>query len=273
MRVEETAQPTPSPSQKIAQEVRKLAPAATETYVAYGVCETLVRECARVADYKIPQRGQKDAAGQKDAEGQPAKVPTTKDGEEIGVGTGWWYDQLGLTPTFNTWAQITLLHMYLLTTRIRCFPAATAPAWHQHLIDHFSYLAEERMIDLHNIQMRASRNRYLKDLFVQWRGLMAAYDEGIVRGDAVLATAVWRNICKADEEVDLRRLVEVVSYMRSVLFQLDGMEEAAITTGDVIFGDPGSEAEVVRVRSRLMDLPFDGGLGKGEQNKAHGAVK
>lgn len=52
----------------------------TETYVAYGVCETLVKECARQAAYKIPQAQQKNT-----------DIPKTKDGEDLGVGDGWWY--------------------------------------------------------------------------------------------------------------------------------------------------------------------------------------
>ena len=114
------------------------------------------------------------------------------------------------------------------------------------------------MVILHNIQARTIRNRYLKDLFIQWRGLQAAYDEGLVSGDSVLAAAVWRNICMADEEVDLRKLGMVVAYIRSVVHALDGMKDEAITKGDVIFGDPGSEAAVVKVRSKMMDIKLDG---------------
>lgn len=113
------------------------------------------------------------------------------------------------------------------------------------------------MVTLHNLQTRMVRNKYLKDLFIQWRGLQAAYDEGLVSGDSVLAAAVWRNICKADEEVDLRKLGMVVAYIRSVVNALDGMKDKIITTGDVIFGDPESEAAVVKVRSKMMDLKVD----------------
>ncbi|MCJ1395935.1 hypothetical protein MMC18_008821 [Xylographa bjoerkii] len=235
----------PSPTRKLAQEFRKRAPETTETYVAYGVSQALVKECAKQADYSIPQAKEKGA-----------EIPKTKDGEDLGVGTGWWYEEMGLTPTFNTWAQITFLHMYLLTVRIRCFPAAHAPTWNQHIINHFSYLAEERMVTVHNIQARMVRNKYLKDLFVQWRGLTAGYDEGLVKGDAVLAAAVWRNVCKADEDVDLRKLGMAVAYMRSVLSALDTMEDSAVATGDVLFGSPGSEAALVKQRSKMMDLDF-----------------
>ena len=254
-----------SPTQKLAREVRERAPGITETYVAYGVTEKLVKECARHGEYTIPQANEKGV-----------EIPKTKDGEDLGVGKGWWYEgmldsvsesihsfcslsiaknpvcsiEAGLTPTYNNWAQITFLHMYLLTVRMRCFPPDQAPAWNQHMIDHFSYLAEDRMVVTHNIAARMIRNRYLKDLFVQWRGLTAAYDEGLVRGDAVLATAVWRNVFKANADIDLRRLGQVVSYMRNVLNKLEAMEDEGLTSGDVVFGDPGSEAALVKIRSK-----------------------
>lgn len=79
-----TPEPSPgssfSPAQSIARELRKRAGVTTETYVAYGVCETLVKECARQAAYKIPQAQQKNT-----------DIPKTKDGEDLGVGDGSWY--------------------------------------------------------------------------------------------------------------------------------------------------------------------------------------
>ena len=69
-----------SPTRAIAKELRKRASSVTETYVAYGVCEKLVKECARQANYTIPQAHEKNV-----------DIPKTKDGEDLGVGTGWWY--------------------------------------------------------------------------------------------------------------------------------------------------------------------------------------
>ena len=72
---------SPSAVDKLAAEVRKHASATTETYIAYGVCETLANECARQADYTMPQ-----------ALEEGASIPRTKNGEHIGVGKGWWYE-------------------------------------------------------------------------------------------------------------------------------------------------------------------------------------
>ena len=70
-----------APGHSIAKELRKRASSVTETYVAYGVCEILVKECARQAEYTIPQAHTKNA-----------EIPKTKDGEDLGIGTGWWFE-------------------------------------------------------------------------------------------------------------------------------------------------------------------------------------
>ena len=72
-----------SPVRSIAQELRKRASVTTETYIAYGACENLVKECARQAAYKIPQ-----------AQDKNVDIPKTKDGEDLGVGDGWWYERV-----------------------------------------------------------------------------------------------------------------------------------------------------------------------------------
>lgn len=76
----------PSPSiqdttRSIAQGLRDRMPGMTETYVAFGGCERLLKECARQADYSRPKALEKDA-----------RIPEAKDGLELGVGKGWWYE-------------------------------------------------------------------------------------------------------------------------------------------------------------------------------------
>ena len=57
----------------------------TETYTAYGATEALYKECSIQADYTIPQQADNDA-----------EVPKTEDGEDLGVGGGWWHN--GMVP-------------------------------------------------------------------------------------------------------------------------------------------------------------------------------
>ncbi|EPS29093.1 hypothetical protein PDE_04042 [Penicillium oxalicum 114-2] len=211
---------------------------SAETYVAYGMTQKLFQACSSQADYQVPQATQKDVP-----------VPTTESGEHLGVSDSWWYKELGLIPTFSTWSQITFLHMYLLTVRLRALPNRDSfQTYSRHLIDHFSHNAEHRMDDLHDIGSRSIRNKYLKDLFVQWRGIIAAYDEGLVKGDAVLGAAVWRNLWKAEavgpdgKELDWSKIAWVVAYMRRVTAQLGRMEEADIVME--LSGAMGTESKI-----------------------------
>jgi cytochrome b pre-mRNA-processing protein 3 len=121
-----------------------------------------------------------------------------------------------------------MLHLYLLLVRIRCLDKADFKLWEGQLTDHFFHDAEERMDLQHSISSRALRQRYLKELFLQWRGAILAYDEGLIKGDAVLASAVWRNLFKGKEDVDARQLAAVVGWMRMVLKSLDGMLDPAL---------------------------------------------
>ncbi|KAF4617030.1 hypothetical protein G7Y89_g15119 [Cudoniella acicularis] len=237
-------------TQEAAARPRKLR-GITETYTAYGVTEVLYKECARQADYTIPQATDNDA-----------ELPKTEDGEDLGVGEGWWHTELGLKPTFSTWSQVTMLHMYLLSARFRCFPKEVERTWQQHLTDHFFYDAENKMAVNHGMHARGTRNKYLKDMFIQWRGLLAAYDEGLARNDAVLAGAVWRNVFKGNEEVDIKKLAQIVSYMRRTLAGMDSVDDQKFMTGQMIFGGPKDEAPLVALKSKMMDLPFDKAPGK-----------
>lgn len=225
-----------------------------ETYVSYGMTQKLFEVCSAQADYKIPQASQKGA-----------ETPKTASGEDLGVGEGWWYENFDLLPTFSTWSQVTFLHMYLLTVRLRALPSREGVLTHsRHLIDHFSHNAEHRMVVLHKLSSRSIRNKYLKDLFLQWRGILAAYDEGLVKGDAFLGAAVWRNLWKASpigpdgkEELDWTQVAYVVAYMRRVLSELSRVEATGLISvleGDENNGPPSifrySEADKRLVEGR-----------------------
>lgn len=149
--------------------------------------------------------------------------------------------------------------MYLLSVRFRNLSAQDSQPWQQHLLDHFFYDAENKMVVNHNMHARGTRNKYLKDMFIQWRGLLAAYDEGLVKGDAVLAAAIWRNVFKADEEIDVKNLAAIVSYMRRILRALDALDDSTVTGGRFVFSDPRDELDLVMKKSRVMDLPFQDG--------------
>ncbi|KAF2653216.1 ubiquinol cytochrome-c reductase assembly protein Cbp3 [Lophiostoma macrostomum CBS 122681] len=219
----------------LAQAVRKRAPVLTETYVAYGATEALFKECAKPGAYEVPQALEKDA-----------EIPTDETGAHLGVGKGWWYETLGVAPTFMNWAQITFIHMYMLQVRIRMFPEEHADLWIQHLTNHAFYGAEDRLVIWHKLNSNSVRQKYLKDIFAQWRAVLLSYDEGVYKGDAMLAAAVWRNLLGGKEDVDFQKLAQVVSYMRKEIRALDKASDDDIAAGTWTFSsDPGAESAVV----------------------------
>ncbi|KAK3701416.1 Serine carboxypeptidase 3 [Vermiconidia calcicola] len=223
----------------------------TEPYVAYGSTEDLFRICSQQCSYTIPNA----------LKTPPEPAPKNAALEDVGEGEGWWYAPksqggLALDVTFNTWAQVMFLHMYMLTVRLRMFPAKHARVWHQQLLDHFFYAAEDRMATWHGMAARGVRNRYLKDLLLQYRGVLFSYDEGLIKGDAVLAAAVWRNVFKADEGADLGDVGLVVAYLRRELQSLGKLEDAKIADAKVQFGDPGTLKKLVETKSPWLGRKF-----------------
>lgn len=127
-----------------------------------------------------------------------------------------------LAPSFSSWSHVTMLHMYLIVARIRCLDRDAARSTQAQFVDNFFFDCERVMHVNHGMTSSALRQRYLKDIFMQWRGLIAAYDEGIAKADdRVLAAAVWRNLFKAREDVDFRHLAAVVAWMRATLRDLE----------------------------------------------------
>jgi len=112
------------------------------------------------------------------------------------------------------------------------------------------------MDTLHRITQGTIRTRYLKDLFEQWRGVIAAYDEGLVKGDAILSAAVWRNVFKGEEGVNPVGLAQVVGFLRREVARVGRMGEEEIAMGRVGFGDPGEEKSTVLMECRLMKEPL-----------------
>lgn len=109
----------------------------------------------------------------------------------------------------------------------------------------------------HGMEVRSTRNKYLKDLWQQWRGILLSYDEGVIKGDAVLAAAVWRNVFKADVEVDIGDLALVTAYVRREMIMLDGLSDQQIGGGEVEFGDPAQLRRLVEKDSTWMGREFE----------------
>ncbi|KIW20927.1 hypothetical protein PV08_01506 [Exophiala spinifera] len=231
---------------RVAQSLRKTAQGTTQTYITYGETETLFKSCAAQADYTIPEDQRMGILTGKGP-------PKTADGVDLGhrVGDTWWFDTIGLPPTFSTWSQVAFLHMYIITVRMRAVDTRSEfQDYQRYLIEHFSHTAEDKMVLLHNMSARGVRNKYLKDLFLQWRGILAAHDEGLIKGDAVLAGAVWRNLFRGQEDVDWEKVALVVAFIRRAIAKTGNLDIKTIVRG--VDGPEGIWAQSQRPLQELV---------------------
>ncbi|OSD02203.1 hypothetical protein PYCCODRAFT_1445165 [Trametes coccinea BRFM310] len=145
-----------------------------------------------------------------------------------------WKQECHLPPTFQSWFTVTNLHVWLLTVRLRALPPPQGQHFVQALIDHFFLDVEDRVravlqpvgdkslapsqnlapytrrTDFYAIANSKSRSspprgrapeslvtRQMKIFKEQWAGMGMSFDLGLVRSDAELAAAVWRNLLGA----------------------------------------------------------------------------
>ena len=99
------------------------------------------------------------------------------------------------------------------------------------------------------------RKKYLDQYFQIWTGTILAYDEGLIKGDAVLAAAVWRMLFDADPEVEPIKIALVVAYMRREVARIGQLDDNIIARGYVGFGEPVSEMDILK-QSPSMRAPF-----------------
>ncbi|KAM0787582.1 hypothetical protein ACM66B_003652 [Microbotryomycetes sp. NB124-2] len=104
------------------------------------------------------------------------------------------YEECSLPPSFQTWFSITTLHVWLLQVRLRSLPAPLGRAYIQELVNHYFIDIELRIKGPYNVTQSRLIKGYMNDMLEQYHGSCAAYDEGLVGGDAALAAAVWRNL-------------------------------------------------------------------------------
>jgi hypothetical protein len=163
--------------------------------------------------------------------------------------------ELGLQPSFATWFQVTALHVYMLHTRLRCYPAQTTRIYQQMLVDAFFEDIEMRIYFEYNIKSQRFIQKQMKQLYENFRGLTVAYDEGILVNDAVLAAAFWRNLFQSTPNtVDFEKLAKIVNYFGKNMKLLDMSGQEAFQTGEFGFLSPDRTPPGMEWQPHFEDL-------------------
>ncbi|KAF8753816.1 Ribosomal protein S3 [Rhizoctonia solani] len=155
--------------------------------------------------------------------------------------------ECALPPTYQTWFQFTLLHVLILTARLRALPPDDSRTYQAELINHFFLDIEHRMRAVlgPKVPERIVKG-YLNEMRDQWRGGGVAFDLGIIDTDATLAGMIWRNLFASRDGKERRVLLasaqdielpsslyKFVVHVRRELKRLEGISDEDIKLGHI----------------------------------------
>ncbi|CCE65068.1 hypothetical protein TPHA_0J02480 [Tetrapisispora phaffii CBS 4417] len=171
--------------------------------------------------------------------------------EPLSEAAKFFYEDLKLPRTFSQWFQITILHEWILFTRMRAMPFKYGRNYQQKLVDRTFSDIEMRLFEEMNVTSSRISDQYLKDFNTQLRGAVFAYDEGLYTDDATLATAIWRNLFGGRKDIDMIYLEAVVRYVRSNIYVLSKISDREFATGNFKFVPPNETVEVLTPEHEL----------------------
>ncbi|KDN34905.1 hypothetical protein RSAG8_12045, partial [Rhizoctonia solani AG-8 WAC10335] len=181
------------------------------------------------------------------------------------------YKECALPPTYQTWFQFTLLHVLILTTRLRALPPDISRSYQAELVNHFFLDIEHRMRAVlgPKVPERIVKG-YMKEMRDQWHGGGIAFDLGIIDTDATLAGMIWRNlfasrgaplppkegekrlVLAAAQEIELpSTLYKFVVHVRREIQRLEGISDEDVKLGRI--GEWGTVSSV-QAPEGVLDL-------------------
>ena len=137
----------------------------------------------------------------------------------------------GLPDIFRTRFSLTSLHVWLCMVRLRSEGSKGREVSHQ-LHEHFANHLEEWIVEegVHAIMIA----KYVRELNDMFYGLAVSFDESLVSGDTVLASAIWHNIYGMECN-DARNLTKLVGYVRQQIHELDRQPSEDVLLGNIRF--------------------------------------
>jgi cytochrome b pre-mRNA-processing protein 3 len=211
-------------------------------YAAYQPSMDLyVQAAAQAAQQEAPPVSDAKAPSQAGLKAPPTMTPASPFAATSSASPAtnkFWYADAALPPTFQTWFQITQLHIWMMMVRFRALDKSLGRHYQQQITNHFFNDAEARLRVVYQIRDGRIIQTYMKDLLLQWRGSIVAYDEALCSSDAVLAAALWRNMYGAKADFPLTSLASMSAHVRKQLVKLDNAPDEQVLSGKFVFDAP-----------------------------------
>lgn len=161
------------------------------------------------------------------------------------------YQTLNLPMSFAQQFQISVLHYWILSVRMRAMPFKYGRNYQQKLIDRIFRDMELRMSGELNISSNRIIEGYLKDFHKQLLGATISYDEALMTDDITFAAALWRNVFSGNPDTDMRHVEALVGYVRSQLYVLNKMSDREFGFGRFKFVAPD---QVVKPLTKAQEV-------------------
>ncbi|KAJ3080216.1 hypothetical protein BCR33DRAFT_679467 [Rhizoclosmatium globosum] len=130
-------------------------------------------------------------------------------------------EKFNLPDNLQSWFNVTVLHVWMYSAQLKTL----GPEGKEMCQELFATLLLDIEIRLSKAGVRTNLDRITSDLISTYYGQILAYDEGLaLGGDAILASALWRNVFQAADDVSAQDLKKMVEYVRIQLQHLDGKQ-------------------------------------------------
>ncbi|KAJ3295687.1 hypothetical protein HK104_002405 [Borealophlyctis nickersoniae] len=141
--------------------------------------------------------------------------------------------QFNLPDNFQTWFALTVLHMWMLSTRLR----AEGQGGKELRQEVFNHLWLDVEIKLGKAGVNKRVNQIVEDLLGAYYGHTLAYDEGLYENDAIFGAALWRNMYGAQNNVTPLQMEALLTYCRRQLQHIENMDRDDVLNGKFKFAE------------------------------------
>lgn len=141
------------------------------------------------------------------------------------------YSNLQMPPTFQSWFSITQMHVWMCQTRLRS-EGRDGKVMHASLLDHFTTDLEMKL-DAAGISTVRQYEKHLHEFLSAHYGCVLAYDEGYETSDCLMASALWRNVFDLSPTVRAEQIAMLVEYIRAQMHHIHSLSTEQVMDGKV----------------------------------------
>lgn len=162
------------------------------------------------------------------------------------------HKEFGLKDDFGTWYRLTLLHIWMILTRLQQTMEAYSYCYVKKMVtQNFHHDKTNRYNTVYKDQpsLKLKRRSNFRQLYYDvYMNSLFEYDDGFLGDDKYLAAAVWRALYLMEDEADIIYIERVVRYIRATLHFLDKIDTEVLLERGLDNWEPADDIVKKRVK-------------------------